>query len=245
MNSVMKNQTPTLIACILCGLSLVVSAEEAGKVLVFEDGFDRKESLALKDEPGNDWTTNSEARAKGNKQVFLRDGHVFIERHAEADHAATLNRSIDLKNGAVALKLKFSDVKDNIHLNFADPREKSVHAGHLFHISINPKRVMLTDLKFGQQNLEIRAAHQKKTLSEEQEALLASKSKRFGNELELGKWHEVLVTIEGDEICCTINGKLIGSFKSEGFAHPRKTKLRLHIAKSIHLDDVRVWKHGD
>ena len=106
MNSVMKNQTPTLIAVILCGLSLSLfaeEAEEAGKVLVFEDGFDRKESQALKDEPGNDWTTNSEARAKGNKQVFLRDGHVFIERHAEADHAATLNRAIDLKNGAVAL----------------------------------------------------------------------------------------------------------------------------------------------
>lgn len=93
----MNNQTPILIASILFGLPLSAPAEEAGIVLVFQDSFDRKESQALKDEPGNDWTANSEARAKGNKQVFLRDGHVFIERHAEADHAATLNRSIDLK----------------------------------------------------------------------------------------------------------------------------------------------------
>ena len=58
----------------------------------------------------------------------------------------------------------------------ADPREKSVHAGHLFHVSINPKRVMLTDLKFGQQNLAIRPAYQKKSLNDEQKALLASKT---------------------------------------------------------------------
>ena len=241
----MKKQVSGIVVAFLCGSALSLFAGEPGEVLVFEDNFDREETQTAKDEPGNDWTTNSEARAKGNKQVFLRDGHVFIERHAEADHAATLSRSIDLRNGTIALKLKFSDVKDNIHLNFADPREKSVHAGHLFHVSINPKRVMLTDLKFGQQNLAIRPAYQKKSLSDEQKALLASKTKRFGNELELGKWHEVRVTIKGDEIRCAIDGKQVGAFTSEGFAHPRKTKLRLHVARSLYLDDLRIWKHGD
>ena len=86
-----------------------------------------------------------------------------------------------------------------------------MHAGHLFHVSINPNRVMLTDLKFGQQNLKIRPAYQKKTLSEEQKALLASKTKRFGNKLELGKWHEVRATIQDDEIRCSINGKEVGA----------------------------------
>jgi hypothetical protein len=79
---------------------------------------------------------------------------------------------------------------------------------------------MLTDLKFGQQNLRIRPAYQKKTLSEEQKALLASKTKRIGNKLKLGKWHEVRATIQDDEIRCTIDGKEVGAFKSEGFAHP-------------------------
>ena len=232
-------------AVFLCGVTLSLFAEETTGTLVFQDDFDRKESQEVKDEPGNGWTTNSEDRAKGHKQVYLRDGHVFIKRHAEADHAATINRAIDLRNGTVALKLKFSDVKDNIHLNFADPREKSVHAGHLFHVSINPNRVMLTDLKFGQQNLKIRPAYQKKTLSDEQKALLASKTKRFWNKLELGKWHEVRATIQDDEIRCTINGKVVGTFKSEGFAHPRKSKLRLHVAKSLHLDDVRIWKSAE
>ena len=121
----------------LCALTASLFGENPHGVLVFQDAFDRSESQELKDEPGNDWTTNSADRAKGHKQVDLRDGHVFIERHAEADHAATINRVIDLQNGTVALKLMFTHEKDNIHLNFADPREKSVHAGHLFHVSIN------------------------------------------------------------------------------------------------------------
>ena len=210
--------------------------------LIFEDKFERNESQETKDEPGNGWTTNSDSRAKGHKQTDLRDGHIYVFRHKEADHAATLNREIELRDGTFGIKLKFANAKDNIHLNLADPKEKSVHAGHLFHISINPNRVMLTDLKTGQMDLKIRPAYQKKTLSDEQKKMLKAKSKFFRNKLELDKWHQIYATVKGDEISVEVNGKSVASFKSPGFSHPVKRKLRLHIAKGMSIDDVQVWK---
>ena len=143
-------------------LSLYAFADNRYGKLIFEDNFERNESQETKDEPGNGWTTNSNSRAKGNKQTDLRDGYIYVFRHKEADHAATINREIELRDGTIGIKLKFADSKDNIHLNLADPKEKSVHAGHLFHISINPNRIMLTDLKTGQMDLKIRPAYQEK-----------------------------------------------------------------------------------
>ena len=227
---------------ILLSILSFSQADDKYGTLIFQDDFERNESQETKDEPGNGWTTNSDSRAKGNKQTDLRNGHLYVFRHKEADHAATVNREIKLKDGTVGIKLKFEGPKDNIHLNFADPKEKSVHAGHLFHISINPNRVMLTDLKTGQMDLKIRPAYQSKTLSEEQKKMLKNKSKIFRNKLETGKWHQVYATISGDEISVTVNGKKVGSFKSPGFGHEKKLKLRLHVAKSIFMDDVKIWK---
>jgi hypothetical protein len=230
-----------LILTFHLAVALSCSAAPQFGELVFEDAFERSESQEEKDEPGNGWTTNSDSRAKGNKQVDLRDGYLHVKTHSEADHAATVNRDIDLKDGTIGIRLKFEESTHNIHLNFADPREKTVHAGHLFHVSINPNRVQLTDLKYGQQNLAIRSAYQKKTLSDAQKTLLKSKSKRLPNKLETGQWHQVFVTISGDTISCTINGKKVGAFSSAGFDHARKRKLRLHVAKSVSIDDVRIW----
>ena len=109
----MKKQVSGIVVAFLCGSALSLFAGEPGEVLVFEDNFDREETQTAKDEPGNDWTTNSEARAKG------------------------------------------------------------------------------------------------------------------------------------DEIRCAIDEEQVKAFTSEGFAHPRKTKLRLHVARSLYLDDLRIWKHGD
>ena len=61
--------------------------------LIFEDKFERSESQEEKDEPGNDWTTSSETTAKGNKEVDLRDGHMYIYTHAEANHATSVRHA--------------------------------------------------------------------------------------------------------------------------------------------------------
>ena len=222
-------------------LNFNAQAQDKGD-LIFQDDFERTESDEKKEEPGNGWITNSKSRAKGNKQVDLRDGALYIYTHAEADHAAVAKHPIGFQDGTILMKVKFETSKDTININIADMKEKSVHAGHLFNVTINPNRVQLTDLKTGRMKLEVRKANKAKTLTPEQKKLIKSKTKTFKTNLELNKWHTVIATIKGNELSCTLNGKNIGSYKSEGFGHPSKKEIRLIVNKNVYVDDIKVWK---
>ena len=85
--------------------------------LIFQDDFERSESNDKKEEPGNGWISNSKSRAKGNKQLDLREGALYIYTHAEADHAAVAKHNISFQNGAIAMKVKFETTKDTININ--------------------------------------------------------------------------------------------------------------------------------
>ena len=226
---------------LLLSISISLSADDYGK-LIFEDDFERNESDDKKEEPGNGWISNSKSRAKGNKQLDLKDGVLYIYTHAEADHAAVAKHPIGFKDGTISMKVKFEGSKDTFNINIADSKEKSVHAGHLFNVTISPGRIQLSDLKTGRMKLEVRKANKAKSLSAEQKKLIKDKTKTFKNSLELNKWHTVLATIKGNEVTCSINGKVIGSFKSEGFAHPDKQEMRLIVNKNAYVDDIKVWK---
>ena len=221
--------------------TLSLAAGEYG-TLIFHDTFDRSESQELKDEPGNNWTTSSDKTAKGYKQIDLRDGHVYIYTHAEANHATSFRQAFDFQDGTIGLRVLFDDADDEITLNFADLDLKSVWAGHLFKVTVGTKSVTLNDQKTGQMDLTIRNARKDGTITKEQEAMVAAKSIRFPNTIETGKWHTVRATVIDDELICSINGKVIGSFKSEGFNHPTKRLLRLLVPKNAHVDDVKIWR---
>lgn len=233
----MKYLIPLLLICTLFSF-----AEEKRGQLIFQDDFERSETDDSKEQPGNDWKTNSKSRAKGHKQVDLRDGAMYIYTHAEADHAAVAMHDFAFQNGTISMRVKFENVKDSLNINIADPSEKSVHAGHLFNIEVRPTSLGLTDLKTGRMKLEIRAANKSKTLSPEQKKLIAAKTKKFKNKLDLNEWYLVEANINGDVISYSLNGKEIGSFKSPGFAHPTKKKLRLIVNKNVYVDDIKIWK---
>jgi len=216
-------------------------AEDHGE-LIFEDDFERSESQEEKDEPGNGWGTNSKSRANGNKQVDLRDGAMYIYFHESADHAVSVTHPFEFKNGAVGLKFMLEDPKDSLGLNFADLSYKKVHAGHLFMTRISTSQVQLQDMKTGNMDLEIREANKAKTLTKEQKELLKTKTKKIDHQLEAGKWHDLLVQVAGDKMTVSINGKEVGSFESEGIAHPTKRMLRLAVPKNAVVDEVRIWR---
>jgi hypothetical protein len=58
---------------------------------------------------------------------------------------------------------------------------------------------------------------------------------------EIGKWHELIVKVEGNEISATVDGKSVGSLKSAGIAHPTKQMLRLSVPRNAVVDDVKIW----
>ena len=226
---------------LLCLATPILWGGEFGK-LIFHDTFDRSESQELKDEPGNNWTTSSDKTAKGFKQIDLRDGHVYIYTHAEANHATSFRQAFDFQDGTIGLRFLFDDEDDALTLNFADLELKSVWAGHLFKVTIDTQKVRVTDQKTGEMDLALRNARRTGDLTKAQETLIASKRADFPNRLSTGKWHDVRVTVADDELTCAINGEIVGSFQSEGFAHPTKRLLRLLVPNNAHVDDVMIWR---
>ena len=222
-------------------LHLNASKQDFG-TLIFEDRFERAESQELKDEPGNEWTTSSDKTAKGHKEVDLRDGHMYIYTHAEANHATSVRHAFDFKDGTLGLRFMLEDKEDTLTLNFADMDLKSVWAGHLFKVTIGTNNVKITDQKTGEMDLRIRDAKKNNSLTDLDKERISRKSTPFPVRLKTNQWHQVYTTIRGDEISCTIDGKLIGTFKSEGFAHPTKRLLRLLVAKNAFVDDVQIWR---
>lgn len=232
----------SLVLLPLLAWSSLVAAEDLGR-LIFQDDFSRNESQEKTDEPGNGWGTNSKSRAKGNKQVDLRDGAMYIYISPEADHAVSVTQAAEFTNGAVAMRFRLDDAKDSLGLDFADAQCKEVHAGHLFAARVSPKQVMLQDLKTGGMRLDIHTARQaKKKLTDEQEQALKGKQKAVTRAIEIGKWHDLLVKVAGDELSVTIDGQFVGSFKSPGIAHPTKRMLRLAVPRNAVVDDVKIWR---
>lgn len=230
--------------CLLASLTLAasVSAEELGQLL-FQDDFERNESQEQTDDPGNGWGTNSKSRAKGHKQVDLRNGAMYIYLHPEANHAVSVTHSAEFTDGAVSLRFMLEDAKDSLGLDFADLQCKEVHAGHLFAARVSPTQVALQDLKTGNMRLDISEARQaKKKLTPEQQKALEGKQKLIPQTSEVGKWHDLVVKISGDELSATIDGKEAGSFHSPGIAHPTKKMLRLSVPRNAVVDDVKIWK---
>ena len=91
--------------------------------------------------------------------------------------------------------------------------------------------------------LDIHTARQaKKKLTDEQEQALKGKQKAVTRAIEIGKWHDLLVKVAGDELSVTIDGQFVGSFKSPGIAHPTKRMLRLAVPRNAVVDDVKIWR---
>ncbi len=211
-------------------------------MLIFHDEFERSESQEEKDEPGNEWTTSSTTTAPGHKQVDLRDGAMHMFTHETANHATSTRHEFAFEDGTVGMRFKLDNDGDKLQLNFADLGLKTVHAGHLFDVIFSLQDVAFEDKKTGVMNLAIRKARESGTLGKEQEAALKTKRKSVKNPIAKGEWHELLVHVAGDTLTAVVDGREVGSFQSEGFAHPTKRLLRLLVPGHATVDDVKIWR---
>ena len=236
MNRFLVVALPLLLACRL-------SAADPQGQLIFQDDFNRNDAQAKTDAPGNGWSTNSKARAKGHKQVDLRDGAMYIHLDPEADHPVSVVHAAEFTNGTVALRFKLEDPRDSLGLDFADPQCKEVHAGHLFAARVSPKQVLLQDLKTGAMRLDIQTARQaKQKLTADQQQALKGKQKAVPCPIGVGGWHDLQVTVTGDTLAVSVDGKSVGELSSPGIAHPTKRQLRLAVPRNAVVDDVKIWR---
>ena len=71
-------------------------------------------------------------------------------------------------------------------------------------------------------------------------ALLKTKTQSFPHPLPPDTWHTFKVRVEGDVMTAFVDGKEVGSFQSEGIAHPTKRMITLAVNKTATLDDLKV-----
>lgn len=73
------------------------------------------------------------------------------------------------------------------------------------------------------------------------EALLKTKQRTVAWKADQ-KWHELILVTEGDEMRLSLDGKLVVSHRSEGFAHPMKRWFSFLVPNTVWIDDVAIWK---
>lgn len=227
---------PSALLCALCGY--LRSAEPTP---LLTDDFARDEKTPGKEDIGNGWTSNSGWRAKGHQQVDLIDGVMHVTKHAEADHGVAIFHNVEFQDGIVELRFKLG-AGDDLGVDFVDRELKTVHAGHLCMARVTNKNLQITDSKTGGMDNKIRERRQAGDKSPELAALLKTKTKAFKLDLQAAEWHTLHITVSGDTMTVKIDDQPVGTFASEGIAHPTKRMITLAVNKSAQVDDVKVWR---
>jgi hypothetical protein len=220
--------------------------------LIFEDSFDREEDGNLAAAIGNGWNSATANRVPDVKQADLDGGVLKVINEPRAGHQPHIHHEAGLTDGGAIVRFKLPDEGKpaSLMVGFVDRQTLGVHAGHLCYATVftNPKwpRIVLADWKTGVMNVEIHKRRQeyldrKEKVPDDLAALLATKSKDFPWQPD-HEWHELILVTEGDEMRVTLDGKPIGSHRSEGFAHPMKRWFSMQMNPSAWIDDVKVYK---
>ncbi|MEL6898691.1 MAG: family 16 glycoside hydrolase, partial [Planctomycetota bacterium] len=202
------------LAFVLGCTGFACTAVGADKVLL-KDDFNRSEKDDSKEQPGGKWKTNSKSRAGGNKQVDLKDGVLHIYRHKTADHGVSVVHDLPFSNVDVQMRFKLRR-GDDLGINLADMKEKSVHAGHICVARVQTNRVTISDLKTGRMRLEVRTARKSGKETPEMKRLIKSKENAVKHALTPDQWHQLHVKIDGNTMSVKIDGKLVNQFASPG-----------------------------
>lgn len=217
--------------------------------LIFHDSFDREEEGTGLKAIGNGWESATADRVPKIKQADLDDGIMKVaSATVEAKHAAHIHHDAGFTDGGAIIRFRFPGLNkgESLQLGYVDREVKGVWAGHLCYGILSQSNVTLIDHKTGVMNLAIRDERQKylnakKPVPKEMDALLKTKQVVAPWKADT-EWHELALVTEGDEMRLSVDGKLIASHHSEGFAHPMKRWFSFLVPSTVWIDDVKIYK---
>lgn len=247
-----------VLPVLLCWPASLRAADTAGRdalwleksgILIFHDPFEREEEGNLAKAIGNGWNSATADRVPSVKQADLDEGILkMASATREAGHAAHVHHEAGFADGGVRVRFKFPGLNkgESLQLGFVDRETKGIHAGHLCYALLGGGSVTLIDHKTGVMNLEIRQRRQgyldrKEPLPADLEALLKTKQTTRPWKAD-GKWHDLVLVTEGDEMRISIDGQLLAQHRSEGFAHPVKRWFSFLMPNTVWIDDVKIYK---
>jgi hypothetical protein len=222
--------------------------KEKGKLL-FADTFDREETGNGLKAIGNGWESATADRVPQIKQADLDEGILKVSSATkEAGHAIHIHHEAGFADGGVTLRFRFPGLNkgESLQLGFVDRSLPGVHAGHLGYAIVAQTQLTLKDSMTGEMNLAIRKQREEATaakakLPPELEALLKRKVLVSPYQADT-EWHTLTLVTEGDEMRCSIDGKLVARHRSEGFAHPMKRWFSFLAPSTVWIDDVKIYQ---
>ena len=176
---------------------------------------------------------------------IIKDGVLVGITPEGSDHSAVDNIKFEgEKDLQVDVRFQFvSDKAKSFNVWFDDKDYNGSHAGHICQVTISPTQVQMSDAKTGGFTLENGLYDRKKVnqLTEDEKAMLESKTSRVPVKLELGQWYQLTARTQGDQMEVLIDGKKVGSFSSPGIAHETKSLVSLTTnAVDVHYDDFSL-----
>jgi hypothetical protein len=175
----------------------------------------------------------------------VKDGMLVGITPEGSDHSAVDSVKFDAERDLeVSVKFRFVSAKaKSFNVWFDDKDFKGSHAGHICSVSVSPASVNIGDAKTGNFRNDIyeRKKAVPPTLTADDKAMLATKNKSLPVKVSLEEWHTLNIQTKGEEVSVSIDGKAVGSFKSEGVGHDHKTLVSLTTNQvDVTYDDFSI-----
>lgn len=157
------------------------------------------------------------------------------------DHGAVGRVSRPMKDVIVEFKFML-DGSTGFNAVFDDKNHKGSHAGHICRVAFAPKQIRLGDDKEGVMRNDIFEMRKDPAKKNEADKLLVGRGTATNVTLDPKFWHRVIITILGDHMHVTLDGKPVGELKSPGIAHETKASFHFTVnGPGLLFDDVRIW----
>ena len=178
----------------------------------------------------------------------VKDGLLVGITPENSDHSAVDNIRFDGERD-LEVSVRFhlvSEKAKSFNLWFDDKDYKGSHAGHICSVSVSPAGVQMADAKTGNfQNAIYEKRKSPEGLSAEEKKLMETKTKKVAAALTLNDWHTFVARTKNDEVEVSVDGKVVGSFRSEGISHSTKSLVSLTTNQvDVHYDDFSVKAGG-
>jgi hypothetical protein len=179
----------------------------------------------------------------------VKDGVLVGITPEKSDHSAVDNiRFPGERDLEVSVKFRFvSEKAKSFNVWFDDKDYKGSHVGHICSVSVSPAFVNIADAKTGNFRNDIYEKRKSPAgLSDADKAFLLTKTKRLPVKLTLQDWHTLLIRTRGGGIEVRLDGKVVGTFQSEGIGHDHKTLVSLTTNPvDVHYDDFSIKAGGN
>ena len=195
----------------------------------------------------DDFSSNSFGPRWGHYKSgsVVKDGMLVGITPEGSDHSAVDSVKFEPERDLeVSVKFRFvSEKAKSFNVWFDDKDYKGSHAGHICNVSVSPSAVNIGDAKTGNFRNDIyeRKKAVPPTLTADDKAMLVTKNKMLPVTVALKEWHTLLIQTKNDEVSVSIDGKTVGSFKSEGVGHDHKTLVSLTTNQvDVNYDDFSI-----